>query len=684
MKTYTPDQIRNISLLGHSGAGKTMFTEALLYASEAQDKIGSVEQKTTASDYGQEEKERGSSIATSVVPIEYNNTKYNILDIPGYFEFVGEMYGPKRVSDGSVIIIDAPSGVEVGTEKAWSNVEKYNTPRMIFLNKINAEQINFEKVYQKIKSKLGDKVIPFTVPIGEGEGFMGYFDVLERSSFAYVGNGFEAIETPEKMKTLAEKYTSQLDEIVAESSEELMDKYFEGEAFTREEFIQGIREAVINGELCPLFIGAADQGRGVLRLLEAITRYFPAPSDHQEFKGLWEENLVTRQTKQDDPLSIFVFKTFADPFVGRLSLFKVISGTLKKGMILYNSTKGIEEKMGALYYAKGNEKIETDQVVVGDIAVMTKLEDTSTGDTLCDKENPIVYEQIRYPDPVYFRAIKAVDQKDDDKLMASLQKLNEEDPSFKIVRNNETNELLLGGQGDVQLDIIKQKLSNRFKVNIEMFEAKIAYRETITKTVEVQGKHKKQSGGAGQYGDVWIRFEPFDGDFEFEENIFGGSVPKSYFPAVEKGLEEVRRTGTLAGYPVTNFKAVLYDGSYHDVDSNEMAFKLASQLAFRNGMKEANPVLLEPIVTMEVETPEEYLGDIMGDLNKRRGHILGLEQLRDGTRLVIADLPQAEITEYAIDLRSMTQARGKFSYEFNRYERVPKEIAEKIIEKANK
>ena len=682
MKAFTADKIRNVSLLGHSSAGKTTFTEALLFATKVINRQGRVEDKNTVSDFDKEETTRGVSIGTSVIPIIYNDHKFNILDTPGYFDFIGEMYGAKRVSDGSIIIVDAQAGVEVGTEKAWNNVEKYNTPRIMFLNKMDKENVTFEKTYQILKSKLGDKIVPFTIPFGDGDKFTGYVDVLDKKGYEFVGTDVKEVNPPEDKLALCSKYQDALNEIVAESSESLLEKYFAGEEFTREEFVAGLKTAIATGELCPLFVGIATEAKGVLRVLDAVRRYIPSPAESAPHRGIWDEEIISRETRDDDFFSAEVFKTIVDPFVGKLTLFKVVSGTLDKNSHLYNSTKNEDEKMGGLFFLRGKEQVDTDIVRAGDIAATSKLQYTETGDTLCEKQNPIVYETLRYPDPTLFMAVYPVKQGDDEKIGVSLNKLNQEDPSFIINRNKDTKELLIGGQGNMQLQVIQDKLKSRFGVEIELRHPKIAYRETIKSIASVQGKHKKQSGGAGQYGDVWIRFEPCEEDFIFEEEVFGGAVPKNYFPAVEKGIVDSMEKGILAGYPVVKIKAVLYDGSYHEVDSNEMAFKIAAQLAFKKGMEEAHPVLLEPIVKAEITIPEEYLGDVMGDMNKRRGRIFGMEQQRDGTQKIIAEAPHAEMAEYAIDLRAMTQARGSFTMEFARYDEVPANLVDKIKQEA--
>lgn len=684
MKVYTTDKIRNVALVGHSGSGKTNLTESMLYQSGATKRMGSVSSKNTLSDFSNEEVQRQSSIGTSVIPVEWRDKKINVIDAPGYLDFIGEVYSSLRAAESAILVVDATSGIEVGTEMVWKYCEEIDLPRIIFVNKIDGENVNFRRLMEDLETQFGKKVLPFSIPIGEGEEFQGVTDVIFQKGFKYENGQPTEIELNHDQVKATERLYEEITEVVAESSDELIEKFFAGEAFTREEILKGVSDALVEGSVVPLVVGSGEKGIGIDILLNMIVNYMPAPNDEKAHIGFRHDDDKERKVDVNDPFSAVVFKTITDPFVGKISIFKVISGKITKNTELYNSTKDVTEKMGGLFTIRGKETTAIDEIHAGDIGATTKLVETQTGDTLSDKDDPTVYKKIKYPQATLFYAIAPASKGDEDKISSSLYKLQEEDPSFVIHRNPETKQLTIGGQGTVQLQVIMDKLKNNYGVEVVTVPFIIPYRETITQTVEVQGRHKKQSGGAGQYGDVWIRFEPSEEEFEFDEEVFGGSVPKNYFPAVEKGIEESREHGVLAGYPVVNFKAVLYDGSYHDVDSNEMSFKLAANLAFRNGIAKAGPVLLEPIMKVEVVIPDSYLGDVMGDINKRRGRILGMDQQADGSQLLIAEAPQAELFEYAIDLRAMTQGRGNFSMEFVRYEQVPSEEAEKIIEEANK
>ena len=682
MKVYQTEQIRNIALIGHGGCGKTTLTEAALFATGAITRQGRVDDGNTVSDFDKEEIARKVSIGTSVIPVEYGNTKINLVDTPGYFDFVGEVYGALRASESALIVVDASAGVEVGTEKSWKYVEEYKLPRAIFINKMDKENVEFNKVLDEIKSQFGDKIVPFTLPIGEGVGFKGIVKVMEEVAYEYKGKDSTKVDVPAELQGEIESIKEALAEKVAETDEELMEKYFEGEEFTPEELRKGIKESIKNGDLVPVIVGSAENTMAIDILLDLIKEYMPSPADVGLVAGYKGEELVERKIDKSEPFSALVFKTIVDPFVGKLSLFKVLTGKLSKDQDIYNSSKDESERLGGLFVLRGKNQLEVPEIVAGDIGATSKLQNVQTGDTLCVKSDKIVYEKINYPKPTLYKAIEPKSKDDEEKISSALNRLTDEDPSFVVERNAETKQLLVGGQGNMQLTVIIDKLKKQFGVDVTLTQPKVAYRETIKGTASVQGKHKKQTGGAGQYGDVHIRFEPSDKDFEFAEEVFGGAVPKNFFPAVEKGLRESLEHGVLAGYPVVNIKATLFDGSYHPVDSNEMAFKIAASLAFKKGMEEANPVLLEPIMRLEILVPEEYMGDVMGDMNKRRGRILGMEPQEDGNQLVIAEAPQAELFEYAIDLRSMTQARGSFTMEFLRYEEVPANIAEKIIEEA--
>jgi elongation factor G len=648
MKGFTTESIRNVALVGHGGCGKTTFLEAALMATGVLKRLGKVEEGSTVSDYDKMEIDKGYSISASMVPVEYKKVKINFVDTPGYFDFVGEVNSALRAVEAAILIVDASAGVQVGTEKAWNSCKEHHTPVIFFVNKIDKENVDLEKVIGEIKAKFGTSVVPITEPIGE--------DVKEA-----------------------------LNEAIAENDEELMEKYFSGEPFTDEEFNKGLLDGIASGSIAPLMSGSVTEGQGINELLEALIKYVPSPADGLVFKGVdADDEPIERKCDSGLPASAFVFKTIADPFVGKISLLKVASGILSQGAELYNTRAEKAEKLSSLFFLRGKNQIETDKVVAGDIVAASKLQYTQTGDTLCDKADYIEYPPINFPQPSLFMAIEPKAKGDEDKIGTGLTKLMEEDPSFIMTRNAETHQTLIGAQGEIQISIIAAKLKEKYGVEVDSVDMRIPYRETIKGSSDVQGKHKKQTGGAGQYGDVHIRFSPSQEHFEFSEELFGGSVPKNYVPAVEKGLRECLEKGPLAGYPVVNVKAVLYDGSYHDVDSNEMAFKIAASLAFKKGISEAKQILLEPVMHVEVTVPDEYMGDIMGDMNKRRGKILGMEPQVGGGQKVIAEVPQAEMFKYAIVLRSMTQARGSFTMEFERYEEVPAHMAEKIIAEAQK
>lgn len=643
MKGYTSETIRNVALLGHGGCGKTTFLESALYETGVIKKLGKVEDGNTVSDYDKMEVEKGYSINTSVVPIEWKGSKINFIDTPGYFDFIGEVNAALRAAEAAVIMVDAGSGIQVGTEAAWNACERYSMPRFISITKRDKDEFDFYKTFDELKAKFGNKLVPLSWP-------------------------------------LSAEIDDELKEAIAESDEELMEKYFDGEEFTDEEIKKGMVKGISEGNIVPVCSSAFQLGHGVEGLLNLLLEYVPTPLQHGPYRGFNDKNEpVERISVTDAPMSAFVFKTIVDPFVGKISVMKVITGKINSGTEVYNERIGKTEKLGKLFFLRGKEQLELNYAEAGDIVAVAKLQNTKSGDTLCDKSDVIRYLPLDFPSPTFYIAIEALDKNDDEKMGVGLARLREEDPSFVVERNNETHQTLLGGQGDIQLGIILSKLKDRFGVSVKTVPQKIAYRETIKGNSDVQGKHKKQSGGAGQYGDVHIRFSPSDKEFEFSEELFGGSIPKNYVPAVEKGLIESLERGPLAGCKVVNIKAVLYDGSYHDVDSNEVSFKIAASLAFKKGIVEANPCLLEPIMHVEITVPDEYMGDVIGDMNKRRGKILGMEPLPNGGQKVVAEAPQAELFDYALGLRSMTQGRGVFEMKFERYEELPKHLAEKII-----
>lgn len=644
MKGYTSETIRNVALLGHGGCGKTTFLEAALLATGVTSRMGKVEDGNTVSDYDKMEIEKGFSINTSVVPILWKENKINFIDTPGYFDFIGEVNAALRAAEAAVIMVDAGAGIQVGTEAAWKACERYSRPRFIVINKRDKDEFDFYKTFGELKDKFGEKLIPFSWPL--------------------------SAEIDEELK-----------EAIAMADEELMEKYFEGEEFTEEEILNGLKKGIADGGIVPVCSSAFELGHGLEGLLDLLVTYVPTPLQHGPYKGFNDNNEpVERVSVVDAPVSAFVFKTIVDPFVGKISVLKVVTGKLNSGDEVYNERAGKVEKLGKLFFLRGKNQQELNYAEAGDIVAVAKLQYTLSGDTLCDKNDIIRFLPLDYPTPSYYIAIEPVDKGDEEKMGSGLARLREEDPSFTVERNVETHQTLLGGQGDMQLSIILAKLKDRFGVNVKTVPQKIAYRETIKGNSDVQGKHKKQSGGAGQYGDVHIRFSPSDKEFEFSEELFGGSVPKNYVPAVEKGLLECMAKGPLTGCKVTGVKAVLYDGSYHDVDSNEVSFKIAASLAFKKGIVEAKPCLLEPIMKLEIFIPDDYMGDVMGDMNKRRGKILGMEPTMDGGQKLLAVAPQSELFTYAIDLRAMTQGRGSFAMTFDKYEEVPTHLAQKIID----
>lgn len=683
MKKYKTSDIRNVALVGHSGSGKTSLTEAILYATGAIQRPGKIENGSTVSDFTKEEIDRAISISLSLLPVEWKNKKVNFLDAPGYFDFASQVLTALKAAESALMVIDASAGVEVGSEIYWNYTEKISLPRIIFLNKMDKPNVNFNERISELHQKFGKKVLPLTLAIGSGENFEGLIDIMDRKAYKYDGNKATEIPIPDGQEEEIQAAYEELVEVIAMSDDTLMEKYFEGEEFSEEEVRTGMTKAITTGLAVPLIAGCAITGAGTDLLLDAITQYLPAPDNADANSGF---HVLEGEAQPMDPSASFsgaIFKTSIDPYVGKISYIKVLSGTLAKGEI-YNASKKLKERPAGMFYLRGKEQIETSELVAGDIGALSKLDKTETGDTLSDPANPVVFKLMKLPEPTLTFAIVADTKADEDKMSQSLAKLAQEDPTFSIENNQETKQLLISGLGNVQLESMISRLASDYDVHVHRVPLIIPYRETIRGTSEVQGRHKKQTGGAGQFGDVWIRFEPIEEGFEFAEEVFGGSVPKNYFPAVQKGLEESLESGPLAGYPVTGLRAVLYDGSYHPVDSNEMAFKLAARLAFKNGLPKAKPVLLEPVMSLKIIIPDAFLGDVMGDMNKRRGRILGMEQDNSGNQVVNAEAPYAEITEYAIDLRSMTQGRGSFTMEFKAYEQVPNEIAEKIIEESHK
>ena len=688
MREYHSKAIRNVAILGHLGSGKTSLTESLLFLSGAIDKKGEVEKKNTVSDYTLEEQTRQLTLSTSLIPIEWNGHKINFLDTPGNEEFIGEIDSVLSVVKGAVLVIDASKGIEVGTERCWEELKKRNIPTIIFINKMDKENIKYDNLIEELKEKFGKRVAPFCYPLGKQDKFDGVALAVEKKARLYkdgVCNDGEIY--PEKMGKVEELYES-ICEAVAETSEELMDKYFSGDPLTVEEVKEGLRTGVLSGDVYPIFCGSALKNIGVQSLLNLVIDYMPAPDDlkakvGKDLKG----NTVTRETKDSAPLSAYVFKTIVDPFVGTINLFKIYSGTLKTGQEVYIPNIDTTVKMPQLLSLMGKTQLQLEAAYAGDIIAVAKLSELTSGYTFCDKKDPVIFDAPEFPTPTIYVAIKPKNKQDEEKISTALQKISQEDKTFETKRNPETAQLLIGGQGITHIGYIIDKLKNTYKVEVDTEDPKVVYRETIRgKTDEhgVQGRHKKQSGGAGQFGDVWIRFEPTDQDFEFHEEVFGGAVPKNYFPAVEKGLQKALEKGPLAGFPVIGVKATLTDGSYHPVDSNEVSFVLAAGLAWQEACKVVKPTILEPIMEIKVTIKSEYVGAIMGDMSKRRGRILGQEDMEGGKTIITAEVPESEIIKYATELKAMTQASGRFSRQFLRYDIAPEDKIKKIIEEYKK
>ena len=681
MKEYNTKEIRNIAILGHQGSGKTSISEAMLYVSKAIDKKGEVEKKNTVSDYLVEEQNKLTSLSLSLLPVEWNDHKFNFIDVPGSDEFVGDLNQALEVVKGAVILIDAVKGVEVGSERVWNEIRKRHIPAILYVNKMDKENVKFENVLDDIREKLGKKAVPFCWPIGHDENFEGFVNVIEMKARIYDGQDSHDAEIWDEKKPKVEELHNMILESVAETSEELLDLYLSGEEIPENKVKEALRAGIINGELTPVIVGSATKTIGVRTLLNMLFDYLPAPNELSPLtaKDAKTNQPVTRQTSDDEPFSAYVFKTTVDPFLGAINILKVNSGTLKTGQEVVISNKGENKKLTNVFGVRGKNQITCDVFHAGDMAAVAKIDGIETGDTLTDPKSQIIYESVKNPTSVIYIAVHPKNKNDEDKISMALNRLNLEDPTFEVKRNKETAQLLLGGQGMTHLGYVLERMKTMFKVDVDIEDQKIVYRETIKKTVQAEGKHKKQSGGAGQFGHVWIKFEPSDKDFEFAEDVFGGAVPRNYFPAVEKGLVETLENGPLAGFPVINIKATLYDGSYHPVDSNEISFKLAAALAFKEATKTAQPTILEPIVKVQVTVKDQFVGDVMGDMNKRRGRVLGMEQ-SEGFQVVIAEVPEAEIVKYAIDLKAMTQGSGSFTREFLRYEEVPHQLIDKIVE----
>jgi len=691
MENVYTKSIRNVALLGHSGGGKTSLAESMLYISRVTDRLGNVADGNTVCDYDPEEIKRGYSVSSAMAPMLWNGTKINILDTPGFFDFEAEVRQCVRVADAAIIVVDGKAGIEVGTEIGWNLATAAGIPKAFFINRFDDGEARFYKVFGAIREKYGLNVCPVQIPIIDGDTVIGFANLVEMCVYTFEKATGEYIRSsiPEKFADVCNEYHNILLEAIAQTSDDLMDKFFNEEPISREEALEAIHEGIISGDIVPVFCGAALKNWGIKTFLDTIAESFPRPTA-RKVEHIVEDNgdlaEIAIEPAANDT-SIFVFKTVADPFVGKMSFFKVMNGTLKKDAVLRNTTTGASEKLNKIFFLRGKKQIDVDELACGDIGVTAKLSNTNTNDTLTTLSANIKYAPIVYPKPYYTMAISPKAKGDEDRISTGVARLLEEDLTVKYENNPETKQLTISGLGDIHLDLLVSKLRNRYGANVELAKPRLAYRETIKGTVEVEGKHKKQSGGSGQYGHVKIKFAPGEDEgLTFTESVFGGAVPKNFFPAVESGLRDCMQKGVLAGYPVVHLAADLYDGSYHDVDSNEISFKLAAAIAYREGLPKAKPVILEPVGALKVYIPDNYVGDILGDLNKRRGKVMGIEPAEDGseTQVVIAEVPFAEMTDYVIALRASTQGRGRFDFDFIRYDEVPASLTDKIIAEANR
>ena len=680
MKNYNAKTIRNVALTGHAGSGKTTLTEAMYYLAYQADRLGKVADGNTVSDFDPEEIRRQVSVSTSLVPVEWKNTKLNILDTPGLFDFVGGLREGIRAAGSSVIVVSGKSGLTVGAEKAFAAAQKKGIATIFFVNKLDRESADFYKVFEDLKGKFGPMVCPMVVPHVVDHKVECYVNLLEYRAYTYEDGKAKQVPIPDMGHRL-EGLRTAMNEAVAETSEELMEKYFSGEEFTPDELIQGIASGVRRGEIAPVFCGSAQELEAIDQLLTGLLWLAPwAESVAGETGTDANGDPVELEVDENAPAVATVFKTVVDPFVGKLVYFKVIRGKVVPDMALLNTRTGDSERLGKLFYIRGKKQEEAPFIGAGDIGAVAKLVNTGTGDTLCAPSCPVSLPGVPFDAPCLSMAVNTTKKGDEEKVATGLARLAEEDPTIKVEKNTETGELILSGMGEQHLDIIVSRLKAKFGAEVTLSQPEVAYRETIRRKVKVQGRQKKQSGGHGQFGDVWIEFEPWEcDDLVFEEKVFGGAVPKNYFPAVEKGLQDCAKEGVLAGYPLVGVKATLVDGSYHPVDSSEMAFKTAASLAYKAGIADANPILLEPVMHLSVYVPTDNTGDIMGDINKRRGRVLGMNPAEDDLTCIDAEVPQGELSDYAVMLRSTTQGRGYFTLAFERYEEAPKPVAEKVI-----
>ena len=685
MKEYSPENIRNIALIGHATVGKTTLSEAILYTAKMSNRLGTVDDGSTISDYNADEIERKISINTSILHCLWKNCKINVLDTPGYSDFRGEVKGTLRVVDLGLVVLNGVAGVEVGTESVWKTRKQYDLPSMIVVNRMDKEHANFDKVLGMAHDRFGSQIVQFQIPVNAGENFDSFVDLVKMELVTYEKNGsgkYSTFEIPENLKAKADKLHEKIIEMAAESDDTLLEKFFDEGALSLEEIKKGLREGITNNIITPVLCSAAAKNIGVHHLLDFIADFAPSaidrPDEVAKKKNSNEEIKIA--CNEESPLSLLIFKTVSESHVGELSYFRIFSGKLTAGSEVMNTSRGVSEKIGQIYLMNGKDRHEIGVMHAGDIGATVKLKDSHTGNTLCDKKQPIILKEIEFPNPVIRIAVEPKAKGDEDKISSGLHSLHEQDPTFIVNYDPELKQTIIAGQGELHLDIVVRRLKEKFGVDVELVEPKIAYRETIKGTGQTQGKYKKQSGGRGQYGDVWIKIEPLPRGrgFEFVNAIVGGVIPSKFIPAVEKGIRESMESGVIAGCTVTDLKVTLYDGSYHNVDSSEMAFKVAGSMAFKKAFKEAKPVLLEPVYDVEVIVPEEYMGDVMGDISSRRGKISGMDS-EGHFQIVKAKVPLAELYKYSTSLRSMTQGRGLHRRKFSHYEEVPHDVMNKIV-----
>ncbi|MFP4082995.1 MAG: elongation factor G [Candidatus Aminicenantes bacterium] len=688
MKNYTPDKIRNIGIIGHGSSGKTSLTSAFLFDAGVTSRLNKVESGNTITDYDPEEVERKISINSAICHLEWNDHKINIVDCPGYTNFLWDTRACLRAVDGGMLVVCGVAGVEVGTEKVWEMLEDFNLPRIILINKLDRENSDYERTLDSIQQSFGRQAIPVQLPVGKEKNFTGVVDLIQKKAVLFdqdQSGKFKEEDVPPDLKDTVDKKAEELTEMIAENDEQLMEQYFEKGELSPDELVKGLKNSILRGQLFPVFVTSAEMNIGAQPILDSAVNFLPSPMERGDIQGKIKGEEALIKPALDGPFSALVFKTVSDPYTGRISMMRIFSGKIGPDATVFNSNKETDEKLGGLFYLQGKDQIPAGQAKTGDIVATAKLKATTTGDTLCSKGNQIEYFSIQFPEPSISFAIEPKTRADEDRISQAIHRISEEDPTAQIERDPETNELIISGNGQLHVEIITSRLKKRYNVDVVLKPPKIPYKETIKGKSDVQGRYKKQTGGRGQYGDVKIKLEPLPrgSDFEFEDKIFGGAIPKNFIPSIEKGIQEARKKGVIAGYPTVDFKVILYDGSYHEVDSSDIAFKIAASMAFKQAVKKAVPTILEPIMNVEVYAPESYMGDIMGSLNGRRGKVQGMEP-KGNLCIIKAQVPMAEMLDFEPSLTSITGGRGSYIMEFSHFEEVPTHLQQRIIQEAAK